>query len=54
MLRGEKKNDSFPLLKRTNKQGWRQELPNNKWPNMNKEITPSRLLTGDKVTELRN
>lgn len=37
-----------------NTKSWRQELLNNEWPNMNEEIATRKLLTCDKVTELRN
>jgi len=54
MLRGEKENETYPLLKCTKTQSWRQELLNNEWPNMNKKIATRKLLTCNKVTVLRN
>jgi len=53
VMRGEGERN-LPIVEMHKTQRWRQELLNNNWPNMNKEIAPRKLLTGDKVTELRN
>jgi hypothetical protein len=54
LLCEEKENGSHVLLKCMEAQRRREKLLNCKWPNMNKETAFRNVLTGDKVTELRN
>jgi len=53
VMRGEGERNLLRVKMHKTQRG-RQELLNNKWPDMNKEIAPRKLLAGDKVTELRN
>jgi hypothetical protein len=53
VMRGEGERNLLRVEMHKTQRG-QQELLNNKWPDMNKEIAPRKLLTGDKVTELRN
>jgi hypothetical protein len=41
-------------LKCIKTQRWREELLSRKWANMNEETPFRKLVTGDKITELRN
>jgi len=42
------------LLKYTKTRRWRGKLLNNKQPNVNEDMAVTKLLTGNKVTELKN
>ena len=50
LLFGEETSGTRLLLKRAKTQRWREELPNNKWPNVNEEIALRKLRTGEKNT----
>jgi hypothetical protein len=52
LLCDEEDNETYRSLKLTKTQRRRKFL-NNKWPNMSEEITVRKLLTCNKVTELR-
>jgi len=53
-LFGEETSGIHLLLKCTKTKRWREEFPNNKWPNINEEIALRKLRTCNKYTELRN
>jgi hypothetical protein len=48
----DERNSSVVEMHKT--QRWGEELPNNKWPNINEEIALRKLRTGDKNTKQRN
>jgi hypothetical protein len=52
LLCDEEDNETYRSLKFTKTQR-RRKLLNNKWPNMSEEVAFRKLLTGNKVTELR-
>jgi hypothetical protein len=47
-------NESHVLLKSTKTERWREALPNSKCPHVHEEVAMREILTGDKVTELRD
>jgi hypothetical protein len=50
---GDERNSSVVEMHKNTKVE-REEIPNNKWPNINEETALRKLRTGNKNTELRN